>query len=538
MTPISEDIKNAIARLHEKGSGDYESLVRQVQTAHKTVTLNIPQAMAAMASHKNLYLEWARGTGKTTFLGYRAKRITEQMPRCTGLLIGPSYNFLLSRIVPSLVQGLEMFGLYQDLHYFIGKQPPLRWRSGWTKAYQPPEKWNNYITFWNGVGFHLISHDLPDDGRGLNTDVQIGDEAAILDPKKLEANTNATLRGTNVREFRDIQLFGASLFVSSTPITPEGQWFIEREELAKSNPKEYAFISATSRYNKQNLMAGYLEKAREEALSEYIYLAEYENVRPKFTKDGFYGLLDPDEHLYTAQAPRQRTFNSEDLPKNPDCSFDTDLIKALPLILSIDWGGAINCLTVNQHIASLKEYRTLKSMYVLGEDQKIQDDLFNDFHAYYKLHQTSNKNIYLWYDASGNHRTGNTRFTRAEQARQQLIALGWHVHLMDPHRIINVIHEDKHLLWETILRGDHPALPRYRMNRHNAKDCYISMKFAKTKLGSRGEVKKNKSSEKSAKRREHATDLSDANDIALFGMFYHLLRYGSSSLPGIRAVSG
>lgn len=526
-------VRDAIARIHEKGSGDYQSLMRQVKERHRKVTLNIPQAMAALSTAIMLFLEWGRGTGKTTFYGYRYSKLLEQMPRSSGLLIGPSYTFLLTRIIPSLVQGLEMFGLYKDLHYFIGRQPPRSWRRGWSYAYQPPERYNNYITFWNGMGCHLISHDLPDDGRGLNTDWQTGDEAAILDPRKLEANTDATLRGTRKDLFKDKSLFGSKMFSSSTPITPEGAWFTDYEEKALAEPGRIAFISATCRHNQANLRDGYLEDARRAAISEWVYLAEYENVRPKFSKDGFYGLLDADVHLYTPAAPGNYDYYEN--VGHGDCRTDTDLVRGVPLTIGMDWGAAINCLTVNQHLKSLNEFRTIKSMYVLGEDQKIQDDLLRDFDRYYRHHDK--KVVYFWYDASGNHRTGNTRQTRAEQAREQLRQLGWEVHLMTS-RTMNVLHEDKHLLWETILRGDHPHLPTYRMNKMNCKELYISMKFAKTKIGRQGEVKKDKSSERSGKiLRQHATDLSDANDIPLHGMFYHMLRYNQGFLPGIKTLA-
>ena len=65
----------------------------------------------------------------------------------------------------------------------------------------------------------------------------------------------------------------------------------------------------------------------------------------------------------------------------------------------------------------------------------------------------------------------------------------------------------------------------------------MSMRFAKTKPGSNGEIKKDKSSEKSTKiKRQHATDLSDANDAPIYGMFQHVMRYGTSFIPDIQTV--
>ena len=69
------------------------------------------------------------------------------------------------------------------------------------------------------------------------------------------------------------------------------------------------------------------------------------------------------------------------------------------------------------------------------------------------------------------------------------------------------------MVWLAAMRGDHPYIPKYRFNKDNCRELHISMRNAKTKPGTNGEVKKDKSSERSKKiPRQEATDLSDAND--------------------------
>lgn len=534
LTPNQEnELKTEIKRLHEKKGGDFESLLKQVEKHRKIVPLNLPQYIAAISPAKTKILEWGRGTGKTTYRGVHWSNIMSEMPRSTGLFIGPSYQFILTRIIPSLVQGLEMFGIYRDLHYFIGTQPPRSWRKSWVKAYQPPAKYDRYITFWNGVGVHLISHDVAGDGRGLNADWIDGDEAGYLKANALQENTDPTLRGTKKAVFQKSQYFGSRIYTSSTPLTAEGQWFIDYEDKAVHDPDNIAFIKATCEHNLENLREGYLQEAAENAYQYWVYLAEYKNVRPKFTKNSFYNLLDPDLHLYS-------NFDY-DFYVQPgqavDCRGDLDLVAGVPLILSGDWGAAINCMTINQHLKSVNEYRTLKSMYVLGDEQKIQDDLFKNFHNYYKLHQSSCKEIYFHYDKGGNQETGHTKATRAEQARKQLTELGWKVHLMTT-GTINVEHYKKYLLWQKILKEQDRSLPRYRMNRDNCRELYLSMRNAKTKQGSSGEIKKDKSSEKNSKiPRQEATDLSDANDNAIWSMFNSYLYNSGMLLPSLHIKS-
>lgn len=508
--------------------------MRQVSQYHtRHIQLNVPQAIVTQAPQPLQFLEWGRGTGKTTILGYDYSEILHTMPRATTLLIGPSYQFTLTRILPSFVQGLEMFGIYKDLHYFVGKLPPRSWRRTWGTAYQPPEKFNNYITYWNGLGTHLISHDVKGDGRGLNSDVVHGDEAALLDPEKLQENTDPTRRGTNTTAFKGKKYFGFRRYSSSTPITQAGAWMLDYEEKALKDPNKILYLKATCRHNLHNLRPGYLEEARESAYREWIYLAEYEGIRPAFTRNGFYPLFSVQRHTYIPEA-RDGVVGPLDTPTpNLNCLADSDLTPGQPLILSVDWGAAINSLTINQYLKSINEYRTLRNMYALGSDQKIQDDLFAEFHTHYAPHQGTNATIFLWYDNTGNVRTGNTRVTRAEQAQAQLTKLGWKVQLMTTGQS-NPMHELKYLLWTYIMREDNPLLPRYRMNRLTTRELQASMGNAGALKSSTGLIQKDKSSERRAGRREHATDLSDANDCAPFGMFQHLLHVISSALPDLR----
>ena len=515
---LKKQIKNAIQNLHDKGKGDYETLLRQVQTAHRKIELNEFQVYSMISQSKYLVIVVGRGGGKTTGIGERSSRILETMPRSTGLLILPSYQAGLTRIIPSLKHGLEMFGFYENLHYFVGRQPPRAWRKSWQSAYESPNEWGRYITFWNGTGIHLISHEKPNDGKGLNTDWVFGDEAALLDPAKIQENTDPTVRGTNTRAFAGNPLFGSRYYSSSMPLTPRGRWLLEYEEMARQNPKKYNYLDFPTSVNIHNLMPGYLEDAMETAMYPWMFDAEYMNIKPKFTKDGFYPLLDEDVHSYDAFDYGYYHQAGVEI----DCRGDGDLVKGQPLIVGVDWGATINCLVANQHLN--KEFRALKSMYVLGDLKEVQHDLFNKFHKYYRHHQSTNPTIFLWYDNMGNQATGITKRTRAEQARDQLNKLGWKVRLMTLGGR-NPEHGKKHILWNNILAGNNDRLPIFRMNRSNCSDLWISMFNAKAKQGSNDAVKKDKSSESSSViLRQHATDLSDAMDAAMYGVFSRLLR--------------
>lgn len=471
-----------------------------------------------------LVVEAGRGAGKSTGISDRMRVVTTAMPRSNNLLIGETYQQILTRTLPSTILGLENLGIFKDLHYFIGRRPPSKWK--WPAPYQPPNKFDRFIWFWTGAGYTLISQDKSGDGRGLNSDSQIKDEAALLDREKLEANTDPTQRGSNKKAFEKSKVFLSDLSVSTTPLTATGKWFIDREEAAMREPDQIKFLKATCEVNKQNLPDDYLEKARKKNIP-WIFEAEYLNIRPKQIKDGFYPLLDEDMHTYN----RFNYTYYQEIGQAIDCRGDEDLVATKPLIIGVDWGATINCLVICQHLGN--EFRALKSMYVLGDNKEVQSDLFKQLHDYYRHHPT--RTIYLWYDNMGNNDTGITKYTRAQMARKQLSALGWNVQLMTRGGR-NPEHGRKHILWNAILREDNGRLPVFRMNRSNCRELWVSMFNAAAKMGSRDEIQKDKSSERStAILRQHATDLSDAIDAAVYGMFHHLINNYGGYLPSTRS---
>ena len=70
------------------------------------------------------------------------------------------------------------------------------------------------------------------------------------------------------------------------------------------------------------------------------------------------------------------------------------------------------------------------------------------------------------------------------------------------------------------------------MNRDNCRELYVSMSRAKSKRGLAGQIKKDKSGERTDNpQRQFATDLSDAEDQPVYGLFRQLLRGFGAPLP-------
>lgn len=528
----AELIKAEIARLHQKNSGDWQSLLRQVDDHYRQIPYNFAQTIAlTIGDHlktvKNVDLEWGRGTGKTTLLAAFTRRIKNDLPRGVFQWEVPTYQKFLTEIIPAFIHGLEMQGLHKDLHYFIGKRPPARWN--WDEPYKPPAKYDNFIIFHNGFGINLLSQDNQGAGRGLSTDGRIVSEATMLNRKKLDEESGPSIRGSNVQALGHKRFFDFRIMESSTPLTEAGAWFIEREQMAIETPHLHRFLRANCVENVQLgwLKKDYLTEAKRTTTDLLTFNAEYLNIRPKLTRGGFYALLDQERHSYT-NYDYTKHYTHDRIGAQVDCRGDADCVPNLPLVVGMDFGTAINSLVVGQHVG--KEFRVLKNFFVKGSDGMAQDDVCARFVEYYEQHPC--REIRFFHDASGGFGPGNTKVSRGVQAANYFQARGWRVTRLSTQGT-NPRHGEKHRLWELILEEKHHRLPRFRINRDNAKETFISMSRAQIKRGERGDIKKWKGQERvDNPNRELATDLSDALDYAVFNLFNQLSKDYGAALPG------
>lgn len=527
-------IRSRIERLHATGGQDWQSLMREVDGKYKTISYNTAQQLAVLIADylrpvKQLDLEWGRGTGKTTVLAAFARRIARDLPRGVFQWEVPTYQKFLTEIIPSFIHGLEMQGLYKDLHYFIGRRPPARW--GWPEPYKPPVKYENFITFWTGFGINLLSQDNPGAGRGLNTDGRLASEATMLNKQKLDEESGPAIRGSNVKVLGNRRFFNFRLMESSTPLVESGAWYIEQQELAIASPDRHRFLRANCAENIKLgwLASNYLDEGRRGSPDKMTFEAEYLNIRPKFTRGGFYALLDEEKHTYTRFDYTGSLYTPDLIGVTPDCRGDADLVQNLPLTIGMDFGAAINSLVVGQQLPD--EFRVLKDFFAKGADGEQQDDLCQAFHDYYQHHQARNREIRFYHDATGNHATGHTKLSRAQQAEKWLSDKGWKVIRLSLTGT-NPRHFAKYELWKRILQEDDPRMPKFRLNRQNARTTYIAMTRAKTKTMPSGEIKKDKSGERvDNPKREFATDLTDALDNPVYSLYNQLMQGWEAVLP-------
>ncbi len=484
----------------------------------KQIQLTVPQARAFANMRQKNYWEWGRGGGKSTGLAYGIRQFVVQMPRASFFLAGATYSQILSRTLPSTIEGLEMFNLFQDVDYVVGRSGK---KQGFQMPFQPPNQWNNIIHFSNGAIFQLVSLDNPNTGRGLNSYGGIGDEAALLDPEKLYFNVKTTNRAKK-EIFKNCSMLGAEIYASSTPVNKRGKWFTDMEQEAIKNPSQYYFSKSNAFWN-PHLRKGWFDEMKAESPSELIYNAEILNIRPKEITNGFYGNLNPNTHYYTDYD--NGFLESQPIDKKEthfNCLQDNDVKRHEPLIVSVDF-GVFNCCVVSQLQDDV--FRILSSFHV--KSPLLLNDLFiNHFIPYYRPHPE--KMIYLYGGHDGMMHTPNHEKTLLEQVQELLTNHGWTVIIMSKGSAAS--HFDKYLLVNSMLKEHQSLLPKIRINEHNNKDLIIALERAEAIEAENG-IKKNKKDERNqAFPQHHAPHLTDAFDIPIVTMFNDAFKGQNSHL--------
>lgn len=470
------------------------------------IILNLPQIMVAFATQPDIFLEWARGTGKSTIFALRIEQLITQMPRMCGAIVGETYQQLLTRTLPSTISALAMFGLYKDVHYFIGRKPPKVWK--WAEPYEPSLNYDHFLIFYNGAGFHLVSLDNANSGRGLNTDAILGDEAALFDYDKLFNNVLTTNRG-KIDLFKHSKLHHSQLFASSVPMTIRGKWLYKMEEEAKKDPKQILYLRASSEHNRHNLGEKWFKDNRR-IMTDLMYNAEILNIRPGKVEGGFYPNFDEHKHCYTGfnnSYLESLDYNFDKL-KNISSLMDGDCNTHQSLDIACDWGSKINTLVVGQE--SGNTYRVINSMFVKTPENA--NHLADKFCDYYSTHK--NKHVTFYYDHTAIYTDAFRSSGFADEFADKLIDRKWTVQKVYVGQAPG--HHGKYMFWCSLLTEEHDHLPTFLINSSNCKYVIVSMQNAGVLMGRKG-FEKDKRPERHEKAiDEETTHFSDAIDTLLY----------------------
>lgn len=518
---------------------------------------------------------WGRATGKSTLIAWLMHLIVTRMPRSCWGIVGSTYQQILTRTLPSTIASLERLGYYKDVHYFIGRKPPPSWR--WPEPFQRPVKYDHFIIFYTGAGFHLISQDgNGSSSRGVNLDGYIGDEALLLDRDKLGTDVIASNRG-NKDFWKGCDLHHGKFLFSSMPWGDTGKWLLDdsayyerdghpfqqtRDQLIKLQlefvdsrsmdtrmalyeeilalsaqltfyanptklkkagkevPRGLLYSEANIFDNIENLGIPYLEEQRRE-LSDFMFLIEILNQRPKSVEAGFYPRLAP-RHI--EECPNNDyvaglEFNLSRL-KTHDSRMDGDCRSHLPIRGAVDWGSKISTFTVGQIHEDNREYRFLKGLYV--KHPKLINDLADMYAKYYEYHLR--KEFHFIEDTEwGNARKPDADLTYNQQFAERLKSHGWRVRHFNQGRVPSYAHR-YHLAHELLGEEDERQL-RIRFNKVNCKDVLTAMSLAPVRQDSRGAIAKDKSSEKKLTvPGQEATHFTDTVDLHFLSIDKHVAR--------------
>lgn len=273
-----------------------------------------------------------RGSGKSTVLGDEMYECVFTMPRSRGFLASDTDTRIRNFSLPSIIERLESLGEIQGEDFVVGKRPPKHFE----RPYNPPQKYENVISFSNGTCCDIISMYGKNSGRGGNYQWGFFDEAALIDKETHDKALMGAMRGLRhkvakievdgpeevpygeVKEiggrwiweiaFKDNPRYRMRAYVTTMPWNRSGQWLLNFEE----DPRAF-YIESTAWDNVAILGEEYIQDMKA-TLPALVYAVEVENVRPKQIPNGFYSDFNDDIHtipnsMYAPTMPLEISFD-------------------------------------------------------------------------------------------------------------------------------------------------------------------------------------------------------------------------------------
>lgn len=524
------------------------------------IYLNDPQKRSWFTQCKEEYGVWGRGTGKTQGpIADRTIRFANAMPRGATGIVGTTYMQLLDRTLPPLLKAWEARGYIEGIHFWVRTRPQDRLNipKPLYKVLHPEYS----IFWWNGHVFHLISQDKPGLANGKTLDAIVCDEARFLNHERYVDDIAPINRG-NREHFSHLPFHHAVTMYTDMPRDPKGRWILDKREQMDTRgiaeivmlqneqnkllqqrlqpnltdgQKKYlnrrineynkALHAARSAYPVFYSEASSLENLAilgEEQILQWrremitpVFRAAILNERVFLVVDGFYHLLDTDQHCYDEYDYSYIDGLGLYLPPDAltDCRKDGDLIKDKPIDVSFDYNSRIKSLVCGQD--TQRAYRVLKSMFVTREQGKILTDLVDDFCTYYKPHNCHEVNYF--YDHTANVTDATRLKTLSEIVMEQFVKNDWQVRGIDIGQ--QPMHQTRYRMWEEVLKEKDHRFKTIRINRQNNDNLLTAMQSCGTRQGRNG-VEKDKRPEQNSKiKPEDAPHLTDALDTLYIGKF-------------------
>jgi hypothetical protein len=475
-----------------------------------------------------------RGTGKSTALGLEFRQAAAEMPGSLGTLGGPTYNQLLTKMLPSAKKMLIASGLKEDRpgdpgHFVIGKKPPPHFRT----PINAPLKYEYVITMFNGSALELVSQDRPDAARGGSYDYKLYDEAVLMKKEFHDEVDIFTLRG-NDHIFGNSPRHGMRVYMSSQAHSSLGYWVEDQKYLKDDNgdilydpdgePRldpDVIAVTATS-YDNIKILGEKTIRMWKKTASPTAWDIEVMSKRGGKLPNGFYPGFNPKAHTYMGGFEYDYDDKSEygiyvkrqDVDRNPK----------LPLILSADFNAVQNTLVVAQEQDDT--LRFLNEFYAAGNRSSYE--WLDPFLEYYSNHQE--KVIFLYGDPGGNKKASMEQMSSFEKMIEVLVDGGWDVRLMVKGKSYPG-HRERHYFIDDMLKGKRERLPSIQIHYTRCRWLISSIENAPILP----DFRKNKKSENQDIDQRLATHGSDAFDYLVFYRYY---QGGKASAPRKRVRFG
>jgi hypothetical protein len=512
---------------------------------------------------KNLVFIGGRGTAKSTdIIAERSIDVCQDMPRAPFAFVADTYVNLMTNIVPAVLLGWERKKWYEYDpatgygHYVVDKEPPQTWPRPYIKTYSYKHTLSTYL----GNKFFLISLDRSSISAGISVVHHFIDECKFAREDRV-SKLFPTLRG-DAMLYGNSHYFMGQTFCSDMPNPNSGDhdWVLRleknmnKEQIIKIiqtalvvNDLYIELINARKREDKTQRDIRNIEKNIErwsdrlrkirrnstffytvssfanadiltlnyfKNLIETLEFEEFKSsvlsIKATLEKGArFYGNLK-DKHFYY-DGYNYSYYDQFGLADN--IKQNTQGLRYIqhekPLDAGFDAGNMMS-LVIGQEQENT--YRVLKSMHVITPEW-IRE-LANKFIEFFEPHK--NKTLHLYYDRAANQYSRSkqdfaSKLKHAIENDQDNKRTGWNVLLMSIGQA-NITHSEEFDLMNELMSERNPKLPRLRIDAHECRPLKSSLELAPVIKDSKGNVKKDKRSEKLATHRlpTESTNYSDA----------------------------
>jgi len=344
--------------------------------------------------------------------------------------------------------------------------------------------------------------DRSNTNRGGNYNFGDIDEVQLLKRDVVEQVLIPSVRGGQDQFGSTNPFNGMVRMFGSMPWLDHGQWVLDYEQLAITNPELFAFLEATPHCNVKMLGPDWI-RLQQMTLSPEVFAVEIMNQRKMRAENQFYFNFDDEKHTY---APRIVYRDDPDgrvilADKNDDYRED-QLID-----LAWDFGGWFTCCLCFQSTHEAKDMtipieRMIDSFFV--HKGHSADDVVDQFCDRYRNHKF--KFVRLYGEPRANDPTA-FGLTLYQKVRQRFESRGWKTEL----RVFQsqAHSHDQRYTYINELLSETTRGPRLRINQDTCKGPIMAIKFA----GRTYDLKKDKSKEKDRKMDQQlTTHYTDALD--------------------------